>query len=469
MSGRDASRVDGGVPADAHVTTPDADQDAHVDPAVDAWVSTGPFRHACTDAPESVFHPTFTGELTLARRGEILGCASVATWTQAEAQTYLNSLGAFGTVPFNSVRVLRVAYATMRSATAGGVGTALVFVPFFDADAASAVVVAAHGTIGAADVCAPSAIADLNVYGLASDRLALAPLAAGLPVIAPDYAGLGTDGVAGLFDWHDTGYSTLDTARALRTLLPEARTDGRVFMIGHSQGGAAVLAAQSLEGAYGAGGELVDVIASAPGWPTTPPISLFQTPWLATGYGSLFALVVHAYFANYEGLEHAGDGFNASRRAALLDILNNQCVYAGVGSTMSLTTTIPLVAPTIGDLFDETFRLSVLSCASGGACEGAGGRFYAYLQENLLSVDPAGASITVMQGQSDVLVLQTTTTCVVAKLTREGVTPTVCVDTSDHSTAIPMNLPFLRTWFEARAANMPAPACRLPLALTFCI
>lgn len=469
MSGRDASRVDAGVEADAHAVLSDANEDAYLDPAVDAPMSTGPFRHACTDLPESVFRPTVVGALTMARRGEILGCASIATLTQAEAQAYLNTLGVAGSVPFNSVRVLRVSYATMRSASLGGVGSALVFVPFFDVDTPAAIVVAAHGTIGAADVCAPSAIADLNVYALASDRLALAPLAAGLPVIAPDYAGLGTEGVAGYFDWRDTGYSTLDASRALAALLPEARTDGRVFMIGHSQGGSAVLAAQSLEGTYGAGGALVDVIASAPGWPTTPPITLLQTPWLSTGVGSLFALVVHAYFVNYEGPERAGDGFNATRRAALLDILNGQCVYAGVGASASLTTSIPLIAPTIGDLFDETFRASVVNCALGGACVGAGGRFYAYLQDNLLSVDPAGAAITVMQGQADVLVPQTTTACAVAKLMREGVTPTVCVDTSDHTSAIPMNLPFLRSWFEARAANMPAPACRLPLALTFCI
>jgi alpha-beta hydrolase superfamily lysophospholipase len=463
----DAGQVDtSSVLHDAHASD-DADQDASL-ATEDAPMSTGDFRHACMDAPESVFHPTVTGALTMERRGEILACATIATLSQADAQTYINNLGVPGAMPFQSVRVLRVAYATMRNDTQGGVGTALVFAPLFDVNAPSAIVVAAHGTLGAADVCAPSAITDLNVYALASDRLALAPLAAGLPVIAPDYAGLGTDGIAGTFDGRDTGYSTLDASRALDALLPDARTDGRVFMIGHSQGGGAVLAAQALERTYGAGGDLQDVVASAPGWPVTPSISLFQAPWLSTGYGSLYALAVHAYFANYEGLERAGDGFNATRRDAILDILNTQCVYPGVGSASSLITTIPAVAPTLGDLFDETFRAGVVSCGTGGACEGAAARFYAFLQANVLTVDPAGASITLLQGQSDVVVPAATTACTVQKLMRDGMVPTVCVDTSDHSTSVASNLAFLRSWFEARARGMSPPACRLPLVLPAC-
>jgi pimeloyl-ACP methyl ester carboxylesterase len=104
-----------------------------------------------------------------------------------------------------------------------------------------------HGTTGIADQCAPSrdsasnpahgyidyAYPTLNGY-----------LKAGYAVVQTDYQGLGTPGTHEFLVGVPEGRSVLDMVRAARKLDP--RLSKRVALVGHSQGGQAVLYAASL-------------------------------------------------------------------------------------------------------------------------------------------------------------------------------------------------------------------------------
>ncbi|MFD0684312.1 alpha/beta hydrolase family protein [Actinomadura fibrosa] len=97
------------------------------------------------------------------------------------------------------------------------------------------VVVDAHGTSGAARECAPSLMRDLY-HG---DQMARF-LGRGYAVIAPDYAGLGTDGRHALGDKVAAADDVVNSVRAARQGVPGLSR--RWVVWGHSQGGGAALA-----------------------------------------------------------------------------------------------------------------------------------------------------------------------------------------------------------------------------------
>ncbi|HSH23055.1 MAG TPA: lipase family protein [Acidimicrobiales bacterium] len=150
----------------------------------------------------------------------------------------------------------------------------------------------AHGTVGVADVCAPS-----RTGVRVPDLVQL--LDAGYVVAATDYEGLGTPGAHPYLVGVSEGRGVLDAARAA------ARIDGteageRVVALGHSQGGQAVLFAGQLAPDYAPELQLLGVVASAPAAELSTllrsavPISL--------GYG-LVSSGIYAYSQTYDELE----------------------------------------------------------------------------------------------------------------------------------------------------------------------
>lgn len=98
------------------------------------------------------------------------------------------------------------------------------------------VVAWAHGTVGIAESCAPSA----REKPLARIPGVEAMLARGWVVIATDYPGLGTPGPHGYMVGSAAANAMLDSVRAARAL-SEAKAGNRFAFWGHSQGGHAVL------------------------------------------------------------------------------------------------------------------------------------------------------------------------------------------------------------------------------------
>lgn len=131
---------------------------------------------------------------------------------------------------------------TYRMPKTGSTGTtsatAVVFTPKTPQPANGyPIVVWAHGTTGVADACAPSASTTLG----GTNTLIAALLQQGYVVVAPDYEGLGSDGVHPFLNATSEGNSIVYSALATHQLLPSTSTSWAI--VGHSQGGHAALAA----------------------------------------------------------------------------------------------------------------------------------------------------------------------------------------------------------------------------------
>ncbi|MBT2186060.1 alpha/beta hydrolase family protein [Sphingobium nicotianae] len=139
-------------------------------------------------------------------------------------------------------------------------------------------VVWGHGTLGVADVCAPSWKKPTDRDGAFAD----AWLQAGFAVVAPDYQGLGTRGVHPYLQRRPEGYSVLDAARAALRAYPQEIANA-VVLVGQSQGSGAVLNAAAVAQAYAPELGLRGVVATALVWSAPGPIKVrdFSGPYAA--------------------------------------------------------------------------------------------------------------------------------------------------------------------------------------------
>ncbi|WP_456305463.1 alpha/beta hydrolase [Gluconacetobacter johannae] len=102
----------------------------------------------------------------------------------------------------------------------------------------------AHGTVGIADICAPSR----NPHS-ARDKAYLAEwLHRGFAIVATDYQGLGSDGTHPYLNARAEAYSVLDGIRAALSGLPDLRN--RIMIVGQSQGAGAAFAATAYAPEY---------------------------------------------------------------------------------------------------------------------------------------------------------------------------------------------------------------------------
>ena len=115
-----------------------------------------------------------------------------------------------------------------------------------------------HGTLGVAKRCAPSLSLAFWTHSPGLDAVRR-----GYVVVAPDYPGLGSDGVHPYLVGLDTGHSVLDAVRAAQSI-PGAAAGKRFAVWGESQGGHAALWTGQLARSYAPDLQLVGVAAAAP-------------------------------------------------------------------------------------------------------------------------------------------------------------------------------------------------------------
>ena len=115
-----------------------------------------------------------------------------------------------------------------------------------------------HGTLGVATRCAPSLSPIFWTHSLGLDGVRQ-----GYVVVAPDYPGLGSEGVHPYLVGEDTGRSVLDAIRAARSIAGAA-AGNRFAVWGESQGGHASLWTGQIARTYAPELELVGVAAAAP-------------------------------------------------------------------------------------------------------------------------------------------------------------------------------------------------------------
>jgi alpha-beta hydrolase superfamily lysophospholipase len=319
----------------------------------------------------------------------------------------------------------------------------------------------AHGTVGEAAACALSQ-EPLQGSGSYLAELAYPLVGAGYAVILPDYAGYAAFGKpgnppSGYHSSVDEAKSVLDAARALRAVEP-SRFTGDTVLVGHSQGGHAVLSALAIHESYGSGGTLQGVVAYAPSWfPMTSFAALLADPTsfpLATQADTVAASVWYHY-SHAELLDGSGSGiqiFAAGVRGGIRQFFDQTCdpdeqALASLGKTPA-------------DLFDAAFVSSVsIPAALGTPCvDGTCTKWIARYAADRphLTGDAARTPVLVVYGDSDEWIPADREVCGFDRLASDGADATVCIVAgATHDGSVNMRAAYMNAWIGERTLGEP--------------
>ena len=168
-----------------------------------------------------------------------------------------------GTAP-PGMRAWRIHYWTTNERRQPVRVTGMVIAPDAPANGPRRVIAWTHGLVGIARRCAPST-GDGNFTVIPGLQDAIGR---GYTVVAPDYPGLGSDGVHPVLVGESEGRSTLDAVRAARGI-PAANAGTRFVVWGESQGGHAALWTGQIWRSYAPDLQLAGITAIVP--PTERP------------------------------------------------------------------------------------------------------------------------------------------------------------------------------------------------------
>lgn len=274
---------------------------------------------------------------------------------------------------------------TIRFATDGAESTGVVTIPFETAAPPNGWHIGGndHGTIGVDDPCAPSmSLLGVGHAGWFGAR--------GMIGVAPDYPGLGTDGVHPYLVAKSEGAAALDALRATRALAAHlgVKISGRFALVGLSQGGHATISAAAIHKAYAPD---VDVRAFAAAAPASAWVSQWSKGASVNGWGiPIHAMLFYAWSKHYRW--PADKPIWATSFAPDADrIFTTQCTYAPTGPT--ILTTAPQDATKVFDpIFLSEYRSNAWSA-------------YAFVKqafdENALKPYPETAPLRIYQGDQD--------------------------------------------------------------------
>lgn len=321
---------------------------------------------------------------------------AIGDFSVAELQPWLSP----GVVIDNGYSVI-----TLRYATDGRSSTATVTIPYDVAPPAEGfpVVVNAHGTIGVEDPCRISnTVSGAGLAGLFGARGAIG--------IAPDYPGLGTEGLHAYLSTREEGTSVLDAVRAALALARylEVPTSGRAAVVGLSQGGHAVLAAASLHAAYA---PELDVRAFG----ATAPAAVYEEHWrpgisVAGAHIPNFALLVWDWAA----LAQSPQGLWTDSVAADIDeLMTTRCMWSPT------FTNEPVLGDALGEDPATIFSPALLEAFSSGSWGAFGFLGEAFAANRVVPFEQT-APIRIWQGSADTVVLPAMTHGLVDDLNAAG-------------------------------------------------
>lgn len=477
----------------------------------------------CNDSFDSIYaRPQNLPPMNNNRRGDIVRCARDRTMGTDEIAASLSQRGFVGVTATNAIQIFRVTYRTTRFSGQADVSSAVVLLPAgrrtasAGADQSAAIEAAseAEATIAVEGVAADSAAAatdraaaanrggtrrraPLVVFGHgtvpygnkcaysrndpASDIIPGMPMGDrefgsmlafathGFPVIMPDYAGfVAGSPIAGYLFSQDEARSLLDATRAIQKLIQSP--PDRVALVGHSQGGHAVLSAQAIARSYGLSGQLVGAVAFAPFWAPG------RTFGALTGFGfdtvespGPLAFMIEYFYTHAELIDGPGRGaelFVPSVRPALLNIVQSCEFYP------SLTT----LGTYAEDFLQPDFMAAVQACGfDPAACRGGlAGKWEARFKADRPTLDRRGAPVVMWHGKNDDVIATPFAKCAIDKLrqdlpgTNSTAKFTLCGDANaDHESVQGNNVAWVTKWIEARAFGSPEPAaCAGEEALT---
>jgi len=476
----------------------------------------------CNDSFDSIYaRPQNLPPMNNNRRGDIVRCARDRTMGTDEIAASLSHRGFVGVTATNAIQIFRITYRTQRFSGQADVSSAIVLLPAgrraasAGADQSAAIEAAseAEATIAVEGVAADSvAAADsagaasrggnrrrapLVVFGHgtvpygnkcaysrndpASDIIPGMPMGDrefgsllafathGFPVIMPDYAGyVAGSPVTGYMFSQDEARAVLDATRAMQKLVQNP--PDRVALVGHSQGGHAVLSAQAIARSYGLAGQLVGVAAFAPFWAPG------RTFGAITGFGfdtvespGPLAFMIEYFYTHAELIDGPGRGaelFVPSVRSKLKKYVQS-CDF---------TATPAVLGKYPSDFFQPDFLTAVSNCGLDiNACSGGiAGKWESRFRADRPTLDRGGAPVVLWQGKYDAVIPTSFAKCAIDKLrqdlpgTNSTARFTLCGDANaDHESVQGNNVAWVMKWIEARAFGGPEPqACPGEDALT---
>ena len=431
--------------------------------AAGCHTSVAPASNLCTDSAAS----TYANPPALpAHDGDLVRCAHDGTLAATDVDRLARSAGYVGSTLSSGFSLIRLSYRTERgtSPARAGFSSAVALIPDTPRAATLPVVVVAHGTVGEAATCPPSQEVP-TADGTYLAELGYPLVGAGYAVILPDYAGFAGFGAAhnppsGYHAATDEAYSTLDAARALRHLEPALFSD-EIILVGHSQGGHAVLSALALESTHDAGGTLAGVVAYAPSWFSMRSFgAILAVPELypLSTQADTAAASVWYHYSHAELLDGPGHGvdlFAADKRDAIRSFFDGTCdpdesQLAALGTSAN-------------DLFDPAFISAVadpaaidVDCASD-VCTTWMARYAA--DRPHLTAGATKVPVLVVYGDQDEWIPSDFETCGFDRLTSDGADDTICIVAgATHDGAVGDRADYVNGWIASLTLGAATPA-----------
>lgn len=316
------------------------------------------------------------------------------------------------------------------------ISSGMVFAPDSPTNTGKRPVVAwAHGTVGQGESCAPSR----SKQPLDDMSWLAGMLRRGWVVTAPDYAGLGTEGVNGFLVGKAEAHDVLNSVRAAREL-PET-TAGRRFAIwGHSQGGHSSLFAGKFASSYAPELELVAESAAAPAAELLPLIHQQYSKVVSWAIGPEVSI---SWPATYPGVELKSvlskSGLAKYRRLATLCIVDATLI--GLTEENLLSHDFFAHDPTKNPAWKRVMRI------------------------NTVPLPPTNTPVFIAQGLADKVVLPNTTALLIKRYCNAGVSLTTdWLPGVTHAKTAIKSGPRVTAWLVDRFAGRPSrSSCGSPL------
>ena len=373
---------------------------------------------------------------------------------------------------------LRIAYTTERGPGEVVVTSAAIYIPEERRGDPSPLVVTGHGSVGSADICAPS-LEDPDGFEKDWKSLVYTFAGDGWIVAQPDFPGLGTAGVTTWMHGPDEGHAILDATRAARELFASGVLSDKNALIGHSNGGHAVLAAQAYVDDYGAAGSVETVVALNPFWLSNAAwgalISTVGNALIDSTFLALSMMYFRGHLDAYEGPDHALDAFLPDKREAVAALLDSGCWRPVTGAETGPAT---IGGAQFGaDLFVPEYVDEVGLCGFNGMCDTPLSETW---RERWVADRPpvlTSTPIVHITGEKDDFLVPGYQQCGIDRLEAQGAPLTVCVEPgSNHSGVVPDSADWVRRLLahvllgeaepEACAGQevfAEAPTCNLPI------
>jgi pimeloyl-ACP methyl ester carboxylesterase len=417
---------------------------------------------ACDDVRAALYEtPAGLPPFDPSVRGELLGCSELESIDQAALTARLPD----GAVVISGVRVYLVAFRTATAPNVGAISTAIVVLPDVAISARVPLVLAMHGSVGLPDTCAPSILRDdpPPAWLRASyvDALLLSWAARGMPVIAPDYPGLGTEGTHAYASWEEVARSGIDAARALRSMLPADRLAGDTMVYGHSQGGGLALAVAAVAD-EAPDVELSALVSFATGYRVVTLVDALRLPMFELDF-VLRATVAIGLYAEMSQITtdptELASMFAAPVRDRVVEVAQTECFGDAVLALDAASE--GYVPPTmLNGLVDEGFRTSVIACADDGVCAEPVGAFVARDAANEPHLDASAPPILFIASDTDEALSSGLLGCAIDRIRRDGAAFEACMQSGpDHLGVVEEGTVYAIEWALAARGGDARPPC----------